>query len=700
MPLNEEQIPGYELRYTEGDNLPYYAPVNPLYDRAPVQAAPLPLPVDVTGIGVVPTDTTGFKAADKLLGIGGQERYQTWPEKMVRNALAAPHDVLNNPQPMTSEDLIKPANDIAALAGGGSIPFAGKGALGSFGGKLVQVEHDPFAAPTFYSALEKAIENTSQAKMSGEQWLGTLKNKSGVKPEEIEYTGLENFLAGKQNATKQEVQGFIKNNKVELKEVNKGGEINSKGWTVKEAKNGWGVYDENGKFQGNAVKDRQSTAQDAIDFVANQNKNLDTKFSQWQLPGGENYRETLLTLPPTPKVKEVFEVRPREGKNPFAVYLKGEREHMRSFATKDEADVFAAKQNEHAFEMSNDFKSSHWDEPNVLTHMRMNDRVIDGKKSLHIEEIQSDAHQLGRQTGYKISPELKVKADKIDEKLLAHSDAEKIMGNPDLNAALKEAVDKKIITQAEADTYAKVTKNENATVPDFPFKKTWHELALKRALREAVEGGYQRLSITPGEAQAARYDLSKQVKEIKYIKYPDGSYRLGILGHNGEGIETPQFAYTAKELPNVVGKEVADKIINDKGKKYRGHEGKTLDNLDLKIGGEGMKGFYDQIIPKALEKISGEKVKSGDIGNAKIVKTSQGWVNRNHKGERAPEVFKTKEEAEKASGQLIHYIDITPALKEKAMKGFPLFSGGLPLIPVDHDPYKHKLVPVEINPFE
>ena len=46
-------------------------------------------------------------------------------------------------------------------------------------------------------------------------------------------------------------------------------------------------------------------------------------------------------------------------------------------------------------------------------------------------------------------------------------------------------------------------------VPDAPFKKSWPELAMKRTIRQAVEEGKSRVSWTPGEAQAARYDLSK-----------------------------------------------------------------------------------------------------------------------------------------------------------------------------------------------
>ena len=43
-------------------------------------------------------------------------------------------------------------------------------------------------------------------------------------------------------------------------------------------------------------------------------------------------------------------------------------------------------------------------------------------------------------------------------------------------------------------------------VPDAPFKKNWHELALKHALGMAAKGGYEGIAITPGDIQAKRWD--------------------------------------------------------------------------------------------------------------------------------------------------------------------------------------------------
>jgi hypothetical protein len=41
-------------------------------------------------------------------------------------------------------------------------------------------------------------------------------------------------------------------------------------------------------------------------------------------------------------------------------------------------------------------------------------------------------------------------------------------------------------------------------------------LALKRAIKEAVDKGYDRIGLTTGAQQAERYDLSKQVDELFY----------------------------------------------------------------------------------------------------------------------------------------------------------------------------------------
>ena len=45
--------------------------------------------------------------------------------------------------------------------------------------------------------------------------------------------------------------------------------------------------------------------------------------------------------------------------------------------------------------------------------------------------------------------------------------------------------------------------------PDFPFKKNYDEVLMKRIIRDAVDKGHKFISVTPGEAQALRYVRGK-----------------------------------------------------------------------------------------------------------------------------------------------------------------------------------------------
>ena len=73
----------------------------------------------------------------KLTGAYGKERYQLWPERLVRDALSVPTDVMSGKIPMTdaeghtSTEGIKAALDMSALAGTGGLGGAEEGALGS-----------------------------------------------------------------------------------------------------------------------------------------------------------------------------------------------------------------------------------------------------------------------------------------------------------------------------------------------------------------------------------------------------------------------------------------------------------------------------------------------------------------------------------------------------------------------------------------
>lgn len=499
------------------------------------------------------------------------------------------------------------------------------------GGTHFQSPEKP-PAPPFYSKLTRTIEEKMGGSATVEQVRGLTKD---IKEEERKWLGLDEFLKGKEKVSKPELLEFLRANALNVEEVTRGGggpdDSNTRradfigfaeesGMETADAErmankiiDGLAV-DIPEELRGPAEQLRQSVEREE----SAGSHGTGTKFEKYTLPGGENYREVLFTLP----------VRKAEiGKSfqDWALKKYGDR-----FLDMTDEQVLKAKEEfkkvaANEIEIANpSYRSSHWDEANVLAHVRLNDRTTaDGKRVLHVEEVQSDWHQEGRKKGYK-SPDTRPRAV-VEKELNAYEkgllEKYKAQAKPDINDKIGMTEIHRFITPEEQEHRAKLIRefNENAgagTVPDAPFKKTWHEFALKKILRMAAEGGYDAVTWTPGEQQAERYDLSKQVKEIEYVKNDDGTYKLGVTGLDGEGVPLPKDSFTPDELEGVVGKEIAQKIVDGGGKKYRGHEGRTLKDVDLKVGGEGMKGFYDKIVPDFLNKFG--KKYGAKVGEAAL----------------------------------------------------------------------------------
>jgi len=196
-------------------------------------------------------------------------------------------------------------------------------------------------------------------------------------------------------------------------------------------------------------------------------------------------------------------------------------------------------------------------------------------------------------------------------------------------------------------------------VPNAPFigsTEGWTDLAIKKQLDNALDSDADYFSWTPGQAQADRYDLSTHIGSVVYDPYYE---KFNAYDPNGKHLVAEDMRDAAR-IDEYVGKELADKIrdmakqrknefydgitieespkigawnnwaivkdgkpITLYGQKATGFPNKAyaaeflddafgdtlkdnpikLSGLDLKTGGEGMKGYYDKVYLKRVQDV-------------------------------------------------------------------------------------------------
>ena len=563
----------------------------------------------------------------------------------------------------------------------------------------------------FYSATEQAALNLGRNKGTGQSFINDLMKAPDVKKEELQFTGLDEFLRDKTNVTKQEVQDFLANNRVDVQEVTYGAQIAEDPIGIAARKEVFDKYEpeiqdlyrridkpeyvvydaetntvlknytnyddalldnldpmgafskartglrprENSRQLQQQITDLQNLRDAQADAVYKIPESTPTKFGRYQLAGGENYREILLTLPQKPQaLPEGFNVDAYSvnGVTKYGVYdANGQR--YGSGATKEEA-----LQKFGELHQDKPYQSSHFNEPNILAHMRVNDRVdADGKKMLLVEEIQSDWHQAGREKGYKTKESL--------EKWYSQNKLENDPSFADLNSEQRSVIERNRSAGMGGDN----------AVPDAPFKDTWYQLALKRLTKYAADNGYERIGLTTGKQQSGRYALTNEVDEINVIGRTDArtgeksrSVALDLksgatfkLGVNNDGIIDN---VNMLEINNLQGKKLADVVGKDIAKQIMEGSSQTIKGEGLNIGGEGMMKYYDEIYPKFLDKYG--KKYGASVGETQITTD----YARDASG--IP--------AQRPSKETIRYLDVTPQMKEGTSKGQPLFAA-TPLLP-------------------
>jgi site-specific DNA-cytosine methylase len=356
------------------------------------------------------------------------------------------------------------------------------------------------------------------------------------------------------------------------------------------------------------------------------------KFASLVLPGGENYREVVMAMPEKSELSYLISKKDGSGL-------------IKTFDTEKEAkDFYNNLENKNEYEIQSftqpkdvKYTSSHFpDIPNYVAHMRLNERTdAEGNDGLFVEEFQSDRHQAGRERGYEgdikpISAEENKRLSQLTRELF-----ELEYNGIDESNPTQEFIE---LNREYTELSNRSEKYIKSNVPDAPFRKDWSLQLFKRALRDAVESGKKWIGWTTGIEQVKRYEnqFRQAVDEITWNQ-PKGDPRKNFAAtKNGRTVITGKIKEDgtvydstipdANEMPlsEVVGKSVAAKILAENSGTAKGN--------DLTIGGEGMKGFYDTIVPKEIgkyvDKMGGrvEKSKLADGGGLRIEKDGASFV--------------------------------------------------------------------------
>lgn len=571
----------------------------------------------------------------------------------------------------------------------------GEGA-GLLGSMFIPAKIPKAQSGGLFSQAVIASDKLQRKTGNADGFFNDLTGKGQVKPDELNAMGFKEHFAGRNDVSRDEVRQFVNENQVQIKETVLGDAPNLSDAELEE-------WAEQNFHKGHEDVIAAQTPRERkkalahIEDIYKQEEVADSKFGGYTLEGGDNYREILLQDNSSAGLLDELRLLNKqigEMKTPLLRNVTSDDALKKRYSDATifgdmEIDEFVANEiPEYASLISRRdelvkqkdnlpepfINSSHFDEPNILAHLRMKDRVdTDGNKTLLIEEVQSDWHQQGADVGYqnpKRMKELDDEYNRLDDEILKSYQQYNSMDAGRDRAYIRNTIHELELERTNID----IERGEAAmAVPDAPFKtddkSSWYNLALKRGVLEAVEGGYDKLALTTGRQQAERYDLSKQINEVRLGGNEQRGFTVSAFDKNDKPVIMESID-TLDELPNLIGKDAAKEIVDRPVTKITSPDGdyeesRILAGQDLSIGGEGMKQFYDRTLPNTLGKLV--KQDGVKVGKSELPRDSFEQDNA-----LLGELGLGKARA----SDTVHSIDITPKMRERVKKGLPLFATG------------------------
>lgn len=475
------------------------------------------------------------------------------------------------------------------------------------------------AAP-LYSQLAQAFETAKQDSMAASTWKAWLVSnapKLGVKKDEITWSGITDFLDlhNKAKISKADILNFLSEEGVKVKTTVLGGEPQDFPRS----------YEDLSSMAQNVVDKFDSGHLNTVEFQEELNKfgyradfgmggeleqiyrtkaGEPAKFFNYVPPGGVpgTYREILITLPERisgrtlklTKTKYGWKVLDENGKNVLS----------KLYMERAEAEQAAERI---TGESAGNFRSAHFAQPNILVHLRTDEATgADGKRYLRVIEVQSDWGQQGKKEGFK----QKIDPRDVSQNIENAKDWLRERGiNPEEDYGYVNEQNYVDLARSRGFQGPEPQMSGVQPAPFVTDTKAWVSLGIKKAIQQAVGNGVDGVIFASGQQNADLYDLSKKINELTWYE-SHGKYELSADG-NVLAENVP-----VEKLNEYIGKDLAARIQKESESKDRN----TYSGLDLKVGGEGMRHFYDVIVPsvanEVLKKAGGGKVEDITVGDS------------------------------------------------------------------------------------
>lgn len=342
----------------------------------------------------------------------------------------------------------------------------------------------PESGPLWFSQVQRTVQEAKQGRATPGQWLGLLRNAPGVRGEELEFLGLPQWLADREGkVSKDELLTHLEERALQVEETVR---LNPQAERARLRRAADAIGVRIRAEQDPVVFDQLRREYYRLTEQADALENR-TKYEDQTITGPrDEYVELALRMPTTEHEKARSDLYRLDDTTRI-----GERVEERRALQQRVQDTAP-------------FDSPHEFPRNTVAHLRATGRVDnEGRRVLVLEEVQSDWHQQGQQTGYRgkaptkgvtqswnnLQDEGRVQAVRREGGVEIELDGRPLSREQSASMAWDRAF----------ELYSRQIFPREQPVPQAPFRSSWPELTIKRFLRWAADNGYERVAVAPTE---------------------------------------------------------------------------------------------------------------------------------------------------------------------------------------------------------